>query len=73
MTTVDAQARCAACAHFRNDPAFLEAALAGLASLSSGHGSVRSDDGICLRHERYLAATSWCSDFTQAELGGVRS
>ena len=55
--------RCGACVHFRNDAATLEAAFGGLTSLSSAHASVRSDDGICSRHERYLGADSWCADF----------
>ena len=50
------QGQCRTCVHFRNDPAFLEAAFAGLASLSSGHASVRGEDGLCLRHDRYLVA-----------------
>jgi hypothetical protein len=58
------QGRCAACAHFRNDAAYLESVLGGLASLSSAHGSVRADDGICLRHDRYLSARAQCADFT---------
>jgi hypothetical protein len=67
MTAARAAERCGACAHFRNDAAFLEAALPGLASLSSGHASVRGEDGLCLRHDRYLTATSWCSDFIAAK------
>ena len=55
---------CRSCRHFRNDAAYLEAAFAGLTSLSSAFGSVRSDDGICLRHDRYLGARSFCSDFS---------
>jgi hypothetical protein len=58
--------RCGACAHFRNDAAFLEAAFPGLTSLSSGHASVRGEDGLCLRHDRYLTATSCCAQFTRA-------
>lgn len=54
---------CGTCRHFRNDGAYLEAAFKGLASLSSAHGSVRGDDGLCLSHERYLGARSWCADF----------
>jgi hypothetical protein len=34
-----------------------------MTSLSSGYGSVRSDDGVCLRHDRYLSARSCCADF----------
>ena len=54
---------CAHCAHFRNDPADIEAALPGLASLSSGSGSVRSDDGLCLKHDRFVTMGSSCSVF----------
>lgn len=59
--------RCGACGHFRNDPAYLEAAIPGLSSLSSGDASVRADDGLCLRHERYSSARASCADFTPAE------
>jgi hypothetical protein len=67
MTPATIARCCGACAHFRNDAAFLEAAFAGLTSLGSGHSSVRSEDGLCLRHDRYLAATSWCGDFKRKE------
>ena len=60
------QNECRSCRHFRNDAAYLETAFAGLTSLSSAFGSVRSDDGICLRHDRYLSARSFCSDFSPA-------
>jgi hypothetical protein len=73
MTAATPQARCGACAHFRNDAAFLEAAFAGLTSLSSGHASVRGEDGLCLRHDRYLAATSCCGDFAQRESVGAHA
>jgi hypothetical protein len=55
--------RCRACNHFRNDAKYLETVFKGLTSLSSGYGSVRSDDGVCLRHDRYLSALSSCADF----------
>ena len=54
---------CRYCAHFRNDPAYLERAFKGMTSLSSGYSSARHDDGVCLRHDRYLSANSWCADF----------
>lgn len=60
------QQQCLACVHFRNDAKFLEAAFGGLTSLSSGFGSVRADDGICLRHDRYLSARSSCAEFSPA-------
>ncbi len=57
---------CAGCAHFRNDPAFLESAFNGLASLSSGYASVVADDGLCLHHDRLTSARSWCAAFRRA-------
>ncbi len=58
--------QCRDCRHFRNDPAFLEAAYKGLPSLSSAWASVRSDDGLCGRHDRYLTADSFCADFSSS-------
>jgi hypothetical protein len=64
MTEADMKRRrCGACVHFRNDPAYLESVFAGLSSLSSAWASVRAEDGLCLRHERYLGARSWCDAF----------
>jgi len=62
-----ADERCRGCRHFRNDAAYLEAACVGLAALSSGYGSVRSDDGICLRHDRFVGARRFCPDFAPAD------
>ena len=61
--------RCGNCAHFRNDPAWLEAAIPGLASFSSGDASVRAEDGICLHLDRYLGAYASCADFAAASAG----
>lgn len=55
---------CRNCRHFRNDAAFLERAFAGLNTLGSAWGSTRSDDGVCLHHDRHLPADSYCADFT---------
>lgn len=55
--------QCRACNHFRNDAKYLETVFKGLTSLGSGYGSARSDDGVCLRHDRYLSARSCCADF----------
>ena len=55
---MDAVSRCASCMHFRNDPAYLERNVPGLAMMSSAHASVRADDGICELHGRYLSARS---------------
>jgi hypothetical protein len=62
--------RCGACVHFRNEPEYLEAAFAGLASLSSAYGSVRAEDGLCLLHDRYLGAHCWCADFSARTAAG---
>jgi hypothetical protein len=56
---------CSSCRHFRNDPRELEKAFPGLTSLGSGDGSTRAQDGLCLRHDRYLAASSICADFSR--------
>jgi len=54
---------CRDCGHFRNEAAFIETAFAGLTSLGSAYGSVRGDDGLCLRHDRYLGGGASCADF----------
>jgi hypothetical protein len=60
------QTFCGSCRHFRNDPAYLEAAIPGLSSLSSGAASVRADDGLCLHRDRYLSARASCAHFAAA-------
>jgi hypothetical protein len=55
------RASCADCRHFNARPPDLEAALPGLSSLSSAYAAVRSDDGICAVHDRYIAASSVCA------------
>lgn len=54
---------CATCLHFRADPFTIEQFVPGLRSFGSGFAAVRGDDGLCLRHGRYLAATSSCADY----------
>ena len=58
--------RCRACMQFRNSPAFLESLFPGMSAMSSAWGSTRADDGLCLKHDRYLSADSGCADFTPA-------
>jgi predicted adenine nucleotide alpha hydrolase (AANH) superfamily ATPase len=58
--------RCQDCRHFSSDPAALEAALPGLAILSSAHASVRSGDGLCLFHDRLIDGGRRCASFAQA-------
>jgi hypothetical protein len=66
----DVQAHCGNCRYFHNDAAYLESAFSGLTSLSSGFGSVRSNDGICTRHGRYLSARASCPSFAAADGAG---
>ena len=58
-----ADMRCLNCAHFRNSPDYIEREIKGLITLSSGHASVRKEDGICLKNDVYLAAQDWCEKF----------
>lgn len=55
--------RCLQCEHFRNSPEYLEAVYKGLTTLSSAYASVRSEDGICVLHDLYLAANRHCESF----------
>lgn len=66
MIEPPADRRCIDCRHFRNAPAYLEAVLKGLSTLSSGYASVRKDDGICLVNDVYLSARDWCDKFDAA-------
>ncbi|HLI22509.1 MAG TPA: hypothetical protein VKV32_15400 [Stellaceae bacterium] len=59
--------RCRACVHFCNNPAYLESVFSGMTALSSAWGSTRAEDGLCLKHDRYLSADAGCSEFTPAE------
>jgi hypothetical protein len=59
--------RCRACAHFRNSPAFLESIFPGMSAMSSAWGSTRAEDGLCLKHDRYLSADAGCADFMPVE------
>jgi hypothetical protein len=54
---------CQGCAHFLTDPPALEAALPGLAILSSAHASVRGGDGLCLAHGRLTNGQRRCAAF----------
>jgi len=37
-----------------------------MSAMSSAWGSTRAEDGLCLKHDRYLSADSGCADFTPA-------
>jgi hypothetical protein len=57
------QPSCLDCSQFSSAPLDIEAALPGLASLSSGYAAVRANDGLCARHDRYVAASSICAQY----------
>ena len=67
--TVQRSVACGRCAFFNNDPQALEAAMPGLRSLGSATASVRSDDGLCSVHDRYLGARCTCPSFRAASPG----
>lgn len=65
------QQRCGACRFFAGAPAALERAIPGLNILSSAYGSVRSDTGLCERHETFVTGeTKACSEFAAADRDG---
>jgi hypothetical protein len=57
---------CLGCRHFNHAPAYLEAALPGLSSLSSAYAAVRLNDGLCSVHDRYVGASSICASHALA-------
>jgi hypothetical protein len=61
---IGGQGHCFGCAHFCDDAMRIEAELPGLSSLSSGHASVRGQDGFCERHERLINGQRRCPSFT---------
>lgn len=66
MQEQPAHMRCINCTHFRNSPEYLEEVFKGMSTMSSGHASVRMDDGICLKNDEYLSAADWCKQFEKA-------
>jgi uncharacterized NAD(P)/FAD-binding protein YdhS len=54
-------ARCGNCGHFSAAASDIEDAFPGLRTLSSVDASVRSEDGLCARHDRYIADSSICA------------
>jgi hypothetical protein len=59
---------CIHCAYFSSAPALIEAEIPGLRALGSAYASVRGDDGICAKHQRYIPATAACADFSLRDL-----
>jgi hypothetical protein len=66
-STAAAKGSCGSCRHFCNNTAYLEAAIPGLAGLSSGAASMRADDGLCQLHDRYPSARACCANFASAQ------
>jgi hypothetical protein len=59
---MSATASCRTCRHFSDSAPAIEAAMPGLASLSSAYAAVRSDDGVCGVHHRLIGAAWSCGD-----------
>lgn len=59
--------QCKKCIFFESDPAVIEKTFKGLTILSSGYGSVRSDDGLCLILNRYLSSRDSCGGYIAAD------
>jgi hypothetical protein len=55
---------CSTCAHFDPRPSAIEAAFPGLTSLSSAYAAVKAGDGLCARHERYVADSNVCGAYS---------
>lgn len=64
---------CMHCAHFSNDPQYLERMIPGWKVMGSAHGSVRKDDGICAVHDVYLSAHNSCEQFQAVKLHAIPS
>jgi hypothetical protein len=54
---------CGSCRYFCESPHEIESQMPGMRSLGSAYAAVRSADGICRRHDRYLGAASRCADY----------
>ncbi len=54
---------CRNCLHFRSDVPVPQTAMPGPASLEMGHGSGRAEDGLCLKHDRFVTPGSNCRFF----------
>lgn len=55
---------CFGCKYFSNSPEYMEKIYPGMKSMSSGHASVRKDDGICSLHDLYLSASAYCDQYS---------
>lgn len=57
---------CGRCRHLRQAAHELEAELPYLRTMSSAYAAVRSDDGLCSVHHRYVAAYYVCAAYEAA-------
>ncbi len=57
---------CQHCAHFNDDPAFIEAEIPGLTSFGSAYSSARGHAGICHEFDRFMdpVLAQDCPSFT---------
>ncbi len=62
---------CRDCAHFQNDPSYIEKTYPGLTTMSSGFASVRDQDGVCSLHQIYLSAKDSCPRYKSPQLGDL--
>jgi hypothetical protein len=62
---------CANCKHFNSDPHDAEATTPGLSVMSSGFASVRSGDGTCDVHDRFVPAHATCDAFAKPACRGT--
>jgi hypothetical protein len=58
---------CASCENFCGHAAELEKEIPGILCMGSAYSSVRSADGLCGLHGRYLPASSSCSAYRLRE------
>ena len=63
MSGDERAASCRSCAHFRNDPKYLESQIPGWTALGSAYGSTRAEDGICGLHGILSSAAQWCERY----------
>ncbi|SEA02373.1 hypothetical protein SAMN05192529_10694 [Arachidicoccus rhizosphaerae] len=56
--------QCRTCKYFNNHPHLVESQFNGITTLSSGYASVRHQDGICSKINRYLSIYDSCIHYT---------
>ena len=66
MSPPTTSAACGGCRFFEGGALALERMLPALAAFSSASGAARSDDGVCLFHERHVRARASCTAYSAA-------